>query len=484
MKNLELQIAGETLLSSFNEIQLELVLSSGVEKNLITETVLLHQDKISNYFYVLVSGKLGIRNNKTGSALHNTIDVGEIVGETALMEGAPSKVSVVAIENSTVFEVEISKLKELINQEPEIGALIYRFIAKLNTKRLDTNYSYFCERIAKTANTAKELDKVWGSLEDSILGFKKLLLFADKNAIQNKGVIAKDICDKIEGGFRLFTTDINTKLSDTSPYSLEVKEELGERIKEEILPYLLLTDTAERMYSKPRGYAGDFFTIHSMYENKASGRGRLGPLLDRCFLNEPAGQAVQNRKGIISNEIGELLKDKKELKVTSIACGPATEVFDIFKYENSKGLEVNLLDIDEQAIEFVEERIENNDLSDSINTFQKNLISLVRGKETLEIDDQDLIYSIGLMDYFNDSFVIKFLDYFYSKLKPGGTVIIGNFHPKNTTKALMDYVLDWKLIHRTEEEMNAIFQKSEFGKSCSKIIYETQGVNLFAFCVK
>ena len=48
----------------------------------------------------------------------------------------------------------------------------------------------------------------------------------------------------------------------------------------------------------------------------------------------------------------------------------------------------------------------------------------------------------------------------------------------------MDYVLEWNLIHRTEEDMHRLFQHSEFGRPCSRIQFETQGVNLFAECVK
>jgi len=76
------------------------------------------------------------------------------------------------------------------------------------------------------------------------------------------------------------------------------------------------------------------------------------------------------------------------------------------------------------------------------------------------------------------------LNYVYGLLKEGGKVILGNFHPKNTSKALMDYVIDWKLIHRTEEDMNRLFRESAFSKDCTNIRFEEQGVNLFAECIK
>ncbi len=56
--------------------------------------------------------------------------------------------------------------------------------------------------------------------------------------------------------------------------------------------------------------------------------------------------------------------------------------------------------------------------------------------------------------------------------------------PHNPAKEFMDYVLDWKLIHRTEEEMNRLFSASAFHRACSRIFFEEGGINLFAECTR
>ena len=93
---------------------------------------------------------------------------------------------------------------------------------------------------------------------------------------------------------------------------------------------------------------------------------------------------------------------------------------------------------------------------------------------------RSLVYSIGLIDYFNDKFVVKLLDFAFGLLRPGGRVILGNFHPRNPDKAFMDHVLEWRLIHRDESDMNRLFETSKFGRPCTNIRFEQQGVNLFA----
>jgi hypothetical protein len=46
------------------------------------------------------------------------------------------------------------------------------------------------------------------------------------------------------------------------------------------------------------------------------------------------------------------------------------------------------------------------------------------------------------------------------------------------------HVLDWRLIHRTEADMQRLFEESAFARSCTRIQFEACGVNLFAECVR
>jgi hypothetical protein len=44
----------------------------------------------------------------------------------------------------------------------------------------------------------------------------------------------------------------------------------------------------------------------------------------------------------------------------------------------------------------------------------------------------------------------------------------------------MESVLEWKLVHRSEEDMHRLCQGSRFAKRFDRIVFEDQGVNLFA----
>jgi SAM-dependent methyltransferase len=320
---------------------------------------------------------------------------------------------------------------------------------------------------------------------------KKILNGAEKEALRNHDQVPAALCNEIELGFQQFTHTINEQIGNgpcSDPtLSESVRQEIGARLQRELMPYVLLTHTAERMYAKPRGYAGDFLTIDWIYHNKPQGAGRLGPLLDRCFLNLEAAQAVRNRRGLLAEHIQTALKDSdgQTARITSLACGPAAEIFDVFEtLDDPTRLRATLIDIDLQALAFVSDKCDQHQLRRQIELVNGNLVYLATGRQQLKLSPQDLVYSIGLIDYFSDKFVITLLNYVHTLLRPGGKVVLGNFHPKNPNKAMMDYVLDWKLIHRSEEDMNRLFAASDFAQPCTDIRFEQAGVNLFAECIR
>jgi len=48
----------------------------------------------------------------------------------------------------------------------------------------------------------------------------------------------------------------------------------------------------------------------------------------------------------------------------------------------------------------------------------------------------------------------------------------------------MEFALDWKLVYRSEEDMNRLFKTSKLARRYTKIRYEQGQTNLFACCTR
>jgi len=327
----------------------------------------------------------------------------------------------------------------------------------------------------------------WAALAIAVDELKEGFVWADRSAMRHSGQVPGALAAEIQWRFRSFCLFLDERLGAAAPDPPAMKAELGAKVRRELVPYLLLARLAERLYSKPLGYAGDFLSIELIYRNVPDGHGRIGPLIDRCFLDQPAAVAVRNRRDLLAGAIGEVLAASASgaVRVTSLACGPATELFDVYAAVSDPSRVVStVVDFERQALEFVGRRRDHLGIQPWMTLVRANLARVVRRRQVLPVHGQDLVYCIGLADYFGDSLVIALLDSIHEILRPGGKVIIGNFHPRNPSRALMDHVLDWRLIHRTEDEMAHIFLASRFGRPCSELRFEAEGINLFAGCVK
>ena len=274
-------------------------------------------------------------------------------------------------------------------------------------------------------------------------------------------------------------------LCDESTLEESEKDTLGAYLQQEILPLILLTETTSRFYSKPLGYSGDYVAIDNMYHYKGGGKGRLGPLIDRIHLDAPTSVVVRNRRKLLADYLTDFVQQAAaKVHITCIACGPAREVFDMFeRLPDPTKASVTLIDSDGEAVQFVNQLIQETGLSAQIQTIHESLPNLMTGRKKLNIPEQDLVYSIGVIDYFQDKYVIKLLNFIHSLLQIKGKILLGNFHKRNKFKEYMDYVLEWKLVHRNEEDMNNLFRQSAF-HSIQNIFFEDMKYNMFVEAIK
>lgn len=473
-----------SFLKHFEEPELDWLLEQASELQVISSTILIEEGTVPNALSIIIQGLVGVQ---VGANQMAQLGPGELFGEISLLENSPATATVKAIENTLLLVIPRELVARHLGENVRFAAQWYRAIALIQSKRLRERVTRLTEQLRFTRELAEPADAAWQPTLCALKDFKALMRDLDQQAIK-QGAVDESLRGSSCAQVNAFLVHLNAQIGEASGLPEHLREEIGARVGVELLPFVLLTATAERFYSKPRGYAGDFMTIELIYQNRPDGSQRIGPLMDYFFLETPAAKAVRNRRGLLAREIGRTCESRASgpVRICTLACGPAAEVFDVLASRPwGERLQATLVDIDAQALEFVRNKATQMGLLDRLRLVEGNLVYLAAGRQKIpDLAPQDLVYSIGLIDYFNDKWVVHLLDYIHSLLRPGGRVILGNFHSANSTKAFMDHVLDWKLVHRTEEDMHRLFARSRFARGCTNIWFEEERVNLFAECVK
>lgn len=480
-------------LKDLDDADVQWILDQAHERQVISGTLIIQAGHRPEALFVVLQGLVGVTISSADVSYVAKLGPGELLGEISLLEGSPASSTITAIENTLLMVLPQDRLADKLTTDVGFAARWNRAVALILSRRLRERVNVLTEQLRAKSQRDAVVDEAWKPATAAIQEFKKLMHDTDQAIIKAGGKISEEMRADILNRFRGFTKFLNAAVGDAGPLPETVRDEIGARIQVEMHPYILLTQSAERFFSKPRGYAGDFATIDMIYENTPTGAQRLGPLLDYCFLESASAYAVRNRRGLLATAVSEACEARagQDVNITTLACGPAAEIFDVLTGATGnakidpKRVHATLIDIDTEALAFVSKKADALGLTDRLRLVEGNLVYLATGRHKLaDVAPQDLVYSIGLIDYFNDKWVVKLIDYVHSLLRPGGKMILGNFHTANVDKAFMDYVLNWRLIHRSEEDMNRLYAASKFGRGCTRIRFEKEGVNMFAECIK
>lgn len=482
-------------LSELSPTRLDDLLSLAEEQRLESGLRLAEEGGEPDALFVVLDGLCEVAARAAPNRPLSVLGPGSVVGLVEVLLGIPHSARVVVVEPARVLRLPAAPLQRRMADDLGLAAEVHRGFALTlaadlrRARSLPDAEDLASDRRSPGAGEAHSTVSnlvVWLSLQGDVGAVKLALRDADAAGREAGGTVPDAHVRRVFDALDAVIETLNSGLGASASLSERLKGKIGRMAQIEILPYLLLTRTAERMYSKPRGYAGDFKTIDLMYDDQPGGKGRLGPVLDRWFLDQPAAIAVKNRRHLVSGEIRRTVSDVEgEARVTSIACGPAREVFDAFgQLSDPASLKVTCLDVDFQALAQVEQSRDEQGLRRRIDLVRANVIYAALGREPLTLPPQHLVYSIGLIDYFKDDLVVRLLDWIHGLLAPGGRVIVGNFHPRNPSRVMADHVLEWELIHRDEADMDRLFQRSAFGRPTTAIRFEEQRINLFAECVR
>jgi len=233
-----------------------------------------------------------------------------------------------------------------------------------------------------------------------------------------------------------------------------------------LLPELMTGQNWHRSYTKPLGYPGDFQIMNFFYSLSLSGDTAYAKFCHQ--LGNSTGLFISVRMNMVKQAIARLAieaaaRGKSSFEVANLGCGPAQEVSNYLKTEKLPlPVSFTLIDQDHDALSCAYEnsfpevsRLKGQAKVSCLNASFMEFLSA--GKLFSKLGKQDLIYTVGLVDYLSPHRAKRFMTDLYANLNPGGTAIIGNMREtESSLEWVLDYVTDWKLEYRTDAEMMAM----------------------------
>ena len=282
--------------------------------------------------------------------------------------------------------------------------------------------------------------------------------------------------DQFYDGFQRYLAHIN----ELSIQTAENRSTIMTEFFKTTAPFFDLSEVVNRGRNKPLGYAGDYLTIDLIYQQKYSSAG-FGGKWDELFHRFDAPQAVRNRKAYFIETIKRLVEEKPEnISILNLASGPCRDVAECLESlnGNARRVEFHCIDIDREAIKYAQKMVEQYVNKAKIVFERQNIFRFKASRK------YDLVWSGGLFDYLEDDTAVDVIRRMWDCTNDDGKMIIGNFHPSNTSRNYMEWCGQWFLIHRSDEELTNLFIKAGIPPAAVSIDREPTGACIFGVAEK
>jgi len=236
--------------------------------------------------------------------------------------------------------------------------------------------------------------------------------------------------------------------------------------RKKVFPFVSRSVIAKRGCEKPRGYPGDYAMLEMIYDNKMLSSCILGKYFDLYLLRDPYVKAVRNRK----EKMKELLRDmtvrcsdSRTLRILNIASGGARDIRELF-LENSfdKKIEIVCVDQDPEALDFSKREIDSIKSDVKFCYIKENIAGFfINQQRTMAIlNNFDVIYSIGLIDYVPDSLLKQLVGFCFDLLLPNGCFVLAVKNTKVFKPLASDWFCDWNFYLRDQADLIELIKEA------------------------
>jgi len=468
--------SGLAVLSRLSGQDIDWILDFGVETELAPGTILLREGFRPDAISLIGRGMLNVF---LGTDSNNPIAVlgpGHLVGEMSFLENRPASASVVATETSVVLSLPTRLLQSKLENDPEFAARLFRSLAQLASQRLRELLGEFGRWVQDTPPFVLISSAAAQELANATQLCKEKLIAARERADADTG-------NALAHELREFATQMNRIVGPDSSETPDLRDELGARVKWELLPILEKCALPRRLYEKPRGYELDYETMEMIGDDARFDECPVSSALRRL----PSLAGFRNRELLLADVLFERAAERanESIRFSMLADHTGSAVLSVLERAgNSDRLEVSLLDFDSKALVHVLQRAAVEGLSSQLTCIDANLLALMAGRFEVGAHTPDIVCSGGLADTLEECFLLRIINRGYDLLSPGGCLVMGFYSSGQPDWSLLHYVLDIALVQHTEAEVNNLFRRSQFQRPATRVRYEPEHSCFIVECNK
>ena len=308
-------------------------------------------------------------------------------------------------------------------------------------------------------------DEVFTFFSNEVRNFVRYMVQLNDSSIR-KGAyfsaesqrIFDDLCDKsLERGFKI-VSEVDSKATIMNIKNL---------FRNIVGPWVYQGIIVKDAFLKPRGYPGDYRTLERIYDNKVISTG-VGVFSEEYFLKNNYAYGVQQRKNHMKEILSLFLNENQihSAKILNIACGSCREIKELLDEPIRSNREVifTCVDHDQEALSFVKENIDKGIRKFHFRYIKDNIVNFTKDpKKYFDLfGTQDLIYSIGLIDYLPDRVLKQLLGFLYALVVPNGKLLVTHKDKEigKFSALAPDWFCDWRFVPRSKNEIHNLIAES------------------------
>jgi len=470
--------------------------------------VILAEGSSRRALHIVNSGTVRVEQAQNGRGIALALlGPGEIFGEMGFVENAPADASVVADEDVAIDVIDGNALQSVMASEPGFAVRFYHSLALTLIRRLRVTSRRLTETSSarvgqpevnpfgpRTGNISTR--QVPPALTAGLAAFERTMqaveqeLRAGSLGEQDAAPRVKTACDAVVALLDQFTqSESITQMgwSDLLAFrdAAGLEAGVGDYVFRETFAIFMLSATMARCYAEPRGFPDDHETMAAIYANAPDGDDRLGPLIDRWFLDRPLARSRRVSRDLMQARLLALVERQPPgtpVRIASFASGVAAELLSLCAAPQAAAVSATCVEIDNQALQATARRAERAGVSERFTLIQGDVVASVG--EVAGLPQQHAIYALGLGEYLGDDQMVDLIDFACERIAPGGTIIVTNLAATSPDRGLMSHLLGWKTHHRTAEDLRGLFARSRFGAAALDVAADETGVTWFASASK